>query len=184
MSNNLTDLLPSDRRDALASEYRYRLGVVIMSLVTVLTFVAAILLMPTYVFLAGSASAKDEQLSSIRRALSASNQVALSAQLTALTSDAAVLTALSGAPSASQLISTAFAVPRTGVSVSGFTYTPAEGKAPGVLALSGIATTRDALRSYQLALQSASFARAADLPVSAYAKDANIDFTITITLAP
>jgi hypothetical protein len=39
------------------------------------------------------------------------------------------------------------------------------------------------LRSYQLALQGASFARAVDLPVSAYAKDADIAFTVTITLA-
>jgi len=48
----------------------------------------------------------------------------------------------------------------------------------------GIAATRDALRNYQIALQNAAFARAADLPVSAYAKDSNISFNITITLKP
>jgi hypothetical protein len=58
------------------------------------------------------------------------------------------------------------------------------GKAPGTLSVSGIAVTRGALRAYQLALQSAPFAVAANLPVSAYAKDTDIAFTITVTLTP
>ena len=68
--------------------------------------------------------------------------------------------------------------------LSGFSYTPSSSSGSGTIALSGISATRDALRGYQLALQGAPFARSAALPVSAYAKDANIDFTITITLSP
>lgn len=184
MRNELINLLPADRRDLLEREYRYRFGVVVIWLGTLLVAVAAVLLLPTYVFLAGSASAKDAHLASIRSALSSSDQAALSARLSTLSNDAATLMALSRSPSVSKVVSAVLAVSRPGITVSGFTYTAAFGKVAGTLALSGTAATRDALRSYQLALQSAPFARSADLPVSAYAKDTNIDFIITITLAP
>ena len=81
-------------------------------------------------------------------------------------------------------VNATLAVPRPGVTLSSFTYVPAAGTNPGTLAISGRAATRDALRSYQLALQSAALARSAVLPVSAYAPDANIAFTVTVTLVP
>lgn len=164
--------------------YYFRVGVVAVSLCIFLTVVAAILLSPTYVFLIGSAQAKESRLADIKSTLSSADEVALSTRLKALSDDAAALTALATNKSASSVMRAALAVPRSGVTLSGLTYTPAAGKNLGMLALSGTAVTRDALRSYQLALQSASFVRSADLPVSAYAKDTDISFTITLTLTP
>lgn len=184
MSDGLTNLLPLERRNQLAREYRYRFGVVAVSLVILLLLAAAALLSPTYLFLMGSATAKEARLTGIQASLSSSDQVALSARLATLSSDAAALTALADAPSASAIIRAVLAISRAGITISGFTYTPISGTTPATLALSGTSATRDALRSYQLALQNAPFARSVDLPVSAYAKDANISFTITILLAP
>jgi hypothetical protein len=70
-----------------------------------------------------------------------------------------------------------------GVTISSLVYSPMTVRRPAQLVLTGTALTRNALRSYQLALQGTPIARAVDLPVSAYAKDADITFTITITLA-
>lgn len=184
MHNELTNLLPFKRQRALSRDYFLRLGVVSIVLLCLLIFVSAVLLLPTYVFLVDTARAKEARLASIESALSSADEKALSARLAALTNDAATLTALADAPSVSTIIRSAIAVPRPGVTLSGFSYTPAEGKVPGTLALSGTAATRDALRNYQLALQDSAFAFSATLPVSAYAKDANIAFTITVTLAP
>ncbi|MHB1163354.1 MAG: hypothetical protein ACYCZZ_02425 [Minisyncoccota bacterium] len=184
MSSELTNLLPSSRRKAISHEYFSRLGVVVVALVVVLVLAAGVLLVPTYVFLSESTSVKKAHLDAVQSTLTSSNEKELSARLTALSNEAADLVALAARPSASVIIRDALAVARPGVTLSGITYTPVVGKNPGTLALSGIATTRDALRNYQLALQSASFARAADLPVSAYAKDTNIIFMITVTLAP
>ena len=76
------------------------------------------------------------------------------------------------------------AISHPGITLSGFDYVPGAGKNPGTLAISGTAATRDTLRNYQTALQSAPFAVTANLPVSAYAKDTGIPFSITVTLAP
>jgi len=186
MRNELTNLLPLDRQRALSREYLFRIGVIIAVLTTALTFSAAVLLIPTYVLLEESANAKNMQLTKTTATLSSADERALSARLTALSSNAATLVALSHTPSVSATVRAVLAIARPGITLSGFSYAPSSGagKDSGTIGLSGVSATRDALRSYQLALQSAPFALSAALPVSAYAKDANIAFTITVTLSP
>ena len=184
MHNDLTNLLPPERQNALSRNYFLRLSVIIVWFMTSLMLISAVLLLPTYLLLTGSAGAKEAHLATINSALSASNGEALSARLAVLSDNAATLSALAHTPSASVVIRSVLALSRPGITLSSFSYVPADGTSPGTLAISGIALTRDALRSYQLALSGASFVHTADLPVSAYAKDSNIAFTITVTLAP
>ncbi|MFA5998355.1 MAG: hypothetical protein WC814_03170 [Candidatus Paceibacterota bacterium] len=182
MNNEPINLLPQERQRTLAREYLLRLGTVAAFMITALTFVAGLLLLPTYVFLSQSAIAKEAHLANIEFTLSSENEAALSAHLAALSSDAELLIALGRSSSASATIRDALGVSHPGIALSGFAYTPA-GKVPGTLAVSGVAATRDALRTYQLALQKAPFVASAELPVSAYAKDTHIVFTIMLTLA-
>ncbi len=184
MNNELTDLLPWERQQALSREYLLRLGVLVAVLITALTVIAGLLLVPTYMFLLQNAAAKQAHLTNIESILSSADEKTLSAHLAALSNDAAVLMALGATPSASAILRAALAVARPGVTLSGLTYIPAVLKNPGTLAITGIATTREALRSYQLVLQSAPFSAGANLPVSVYAKDADIPFTITVILSP
>lgn len=184
MPELLTNLLPFERRRALTRDYFLRLGTVATLLATTLVLVAAALLAPTYVFLAKSVAAKEARLASVKASLASSDDAVLSARLAALRSDADALATLARAFSASAIVRAALAVSRAGVTLSGFEYSPAADTRPGTLSLSGAAATRDALRAYQLALERAPFARSASLPVSTYAKDRNIPFTIAITLAP
>lgn len=184
MRNDLTNLLPSERRGALTREYFLRLGVVGLVMASLLVVAAMILLLPTYLFLTDNARTKEAHLAAVTSALASTDQAALIARLSALSGNAAILSALAKAPSASGYLRSVLALSRPGITLSDFAYAPAGGMSAGTLAVSGTAATRDALRSYQLALESAPFVRSADLPVSAYARDSNISFTITITLAP
>jgi len=184
MNDELTNLLPPERQRALSREYRMRLGIVAVLLLTSLAFADGLLLLPTYVLLTQSAAAKQANLANVESVLSSADEKALAAHLTALSNDAVTLIALGKTPSASAILRNVLATPRSGITLLGFSYTPAASKIPGKLAISGTAATRDTLRSYQIALQGAPFTDTADLPVSAYAKDADISFTIIVTLAP
>ena len=184
MPNELTNLLPPERQRVFRRDYFLRLSVVTLFLFTVLIFVAAILLLPTYVFLTKSGYAKEVRLASIEKTFSSSEEEELSVQLASLSRDVATLTALVNTPSISKILLEVLAVPRPGISLNNFVYTAATGKNPGTISIYGTAVTRDVLRNYQTALTSATFVSAADLPVSAYAKDADIEFTIDVTLAP
>lgn len=184
MQNELTNLLPEDRQRTLRHGYFLRFGVVATIFLILLTCAAAVLLLPTYVFLAASANAKEIRLASIESTASSTDGSALSTELSALSDDSKILGMLTETPSMSAIIRSVLAIPRPGITLSGFSYAPVGDKNSNVLTISGVSMTRDALRNYQLAMQSAPFATSADLPVSVYAKDADIGFTITVTLAP
>lgn len=184
MPDELTNLLPFPHRTKLVREYRFRLGVVATSLLVALVLTAGILLIPTYVFLVGNINAKEAHLARINQTLSSSEDTALSARLSALSADADVLISLANRQSLSQTVSSILGISRAGISLKGIAYTPPAGDTFGKVSLSGVAATRDALRGYQLTLQAAPFIRRAELPVSAYAKDTDIAFTIVLTLAP
>lgn len=181
MQSEFTNLLPLERQRLLARDYFFRLGVVGVILVNMLVLIAAILLFPTYLFLTKSMNAKETHLAALASGLSLADETALSARLAALANEATILSTLGDAPSVSAILRDTLNVMHPGITLSGFIYSPS---AESTLTISGTAATRAALRNYQLALQSAPFARSAALPVSAYAKDTDIAFNIVVTLAP
>ncbi len=184
MSNLLTNLLPEDRRRLLTREYYLRFGVVCAAVFVAFMLVAAVLLVPTYIFLVGSSHAKETRLANVTSTLSSVEEVALSDRLTALSNDPATLVALAQKPSASGYIRSVLGISRVGIALTGFTYTPTKESPESTLALVGTAQTRDSLRNYQMSLQALPTARSVTLPVSVYAKVTYIPFTITLTLAP
>ncbi len=110
MHSDLTNLLPQERQDALARDYLLRLSVVASVFLATLMVIAAMLLTPSYVLLARNASSDEMRLANIKTKLSASNEAELSARLAALTSDAATLTGLAKARSASVVMRDMLAV--------------------------------------------------------------------------
>lgn len=183
MHTDLTNLLPEDRLRSLRRDYFIRLVMVGGGLVTVLILVTGVFLMPTYVYLHAEVNARTARLASIEASLRSDEEAALEARLATLSKNANRLASLGGVSSVSEVMRMALEVEHIGIALTGLTATPAQGTKPGTLLLTGIADTRDHLRAYQLALLGAPFARAADLPISAYAKDSDIGFTITVTLA-
>ena len=184
MNDDLTNLLPPEREQLLSRDYALRLGVVVVWFVTALTLVAGALLLPTFLLLTENVSARQAHLTGIESALSSTDESSFAARLDALNAGATTISALARAPSASGMLRQALAVPRSGVTLSALSYTPAAGGGAGTLTITGAAATRDALRAYQNALSTSSFAHSVDLPVSAYAKDTDIPFLITVTLKP
>lgn len=184
MSNERTNFLPPARVRILRREYFFRLGVVGLVLVTVLSVVAGVLFFPTYVYVAASIQAKEAMLASSEASSSAMNEADLEVRLKALSKNIVMLTALGKKRTASAITSQVFAIPRAGIQISNSSYVRGTAEKPDTFTITGSAATRDALRTYQLALQGAPFVRAANVPVSAYAKDTNIPFVITVTLAP
>jgi hypothetical protein len=183
MRNNFTNLVPPERRHALRRDHYLRLSVTAGIFITLLVIAAILLLIPTYVLLTESIAAKQEHITIIESSPSSNTEKTLTARLQALNSSSQTLAALEKIPSASGIIRQVLGVSRPNITLYTFAYTPPGSKTPGTLVLSGKARSREALRNYQLALQSASFVKSADLPVSAYAQDSDISFTITVTLA-
>ena len=184
MYPELTNLLPEERVRRLRRDYFVRLALVVEVLGILLVVSMAIVLTPTYRFLQKQVHTKQEQLTALEARLATSDEVRLEARLKALSANAALLALLGSAPTRSEVIESLLALPSPGITLSGFSFSAGKGTTQGTLAITGTANTRDRLRAYQLTLLEAPFVQSADLPISAYAKDTAIDFTITIVLAP
>ena len=183
MRNELTNLLPNERLKALRYDYFLRLSIVAVSFLIAIILVSAVLLLPTYIYLTASARAKEDRISNIESTLFSADEAVLSERLITLSNNVASLAAIADAPHVSIIMREVLDISHPGIALSSFLYSPATGKKPGTLSISGSSATRDALRVYQTDLQSAPFVKSADLPVSAYAKDTDIAFTITVILA-
>lgn len=162
--------------------YVLRLGVIIISALIFLLAVRILLSVPAYLYLHGNEANERVILSGLSQKLATQQDQVAIRKLTALNSRAELLTVLAHTPLASVATRLLLGVSRTEVTLKNIAYTaPRISGDMATMSISGIAHTREALRTYQLALRAAPFIASVDLPVDAYAKDTDIPFTITLT---
>lgn len=181
MYPELTNLLPKHLVRAFRRHYFLRVATLACLLLAGLVIVHGLLLAPSYMFAHNEVSRETAQLATLYASLHTTEEVQVRARLTALSANVAYLNQLGTTTAASAALRAVLSVPHTGITLSGFTFAPPIGKASGTMGISGMAATRDALRAYALALGQLPFVTNADLPISAYAQDSNIPFTITLT---
>ncbi|HEC94043.1 MAG TPA: hypothetical protein ENI56_01560 [Candidatus Kaiserbacteria bacterium] len=180
MYNKLINLLPLYAVKRVHKEYLVRLSTVVVVAFSVLVLVQMALLFPSYTML----QARYHQLKTTSEYLAqitAQNIQSIKTRINALNAQATFLGTLSTTPSATVAIKQVLNIARNGVILKEITYTaPQKGKQAQII-ISGIANDRRTLQAYQESLQLAPYISSADLPVSVYAKDTNIKFTITLT---
>lgn len=182
MSTDLTNLLPPERIGALVSSYYLRLGTFIALLVAGLAVVNAILLTPTFIYLSGETELRNTELDDLSRERAASGYEDLAVRVAALSTRASALLELENSPKGSDAVRAILDLPRPGITLHSFAFSPSlEG---GSMMLMGTAQARESLRDFDSALGGLSFVKATDLPLSAYAKERDIAFSIKLVLAP
>lgn len=183
MLNDLTNLLPPERRHALARAYLFRVGTVALLLVASVIAVHGLLLLPSYLYMQERIAIAEGRLAELseRRAISGFED--LSTRIAAFTERAAVIQNLSQTPSAADTIRSVLEIPQRGILLSSFSYTPPKPDGEGgTMLLRGTALTRESLRAFDSALDALPLVDSTDLPLSVYAQEADIDFSIALTL--
>ncbi|MEK9184254.1 MAG: hypothetical protein AAB892_00820 [Patescibacteria group bacterium] len=181
MQTNLTNLLPRDRKHGLVRDYIFRIVVVAICLLAALIVVHGALLLPSYIYVVQQASSRAEQLATLQIAASATSEQELKGRVDALKTKATQLKVLGTQATAAGAIKAVLAVPRTGINIHGFTFTPSVTLGANRMTLVGVAVNRDALRQYVQILGTLPFVAKAELPISSYAKERDIAFTVTLT---
>ncbi|HEY0010985.1 MAG TPA: hypothetical protein VGB97_03715 [Candidatus Paceibacterota bacterium] len=182
MSTELTNLLPKPRFAAFRKRYFLRLATVFLVALTVLIVLHALLLVPTYLFARGEAVRGRAEVAALNAAAETTEEQELASRTALLRNSVAAVVARQAVPEVTAALRAVLAVPRSGIALTGFNYTaPLNANTQGRLGVSGVASSRDALRAYAAALGALPFVSAADLPISAYAKESDIEFTITLT---
>lgn len=187
MSTELSNLLPEFRKRSFRRQYFLRLGTVVLVALGCLVLLHGVLLLPTYLYARNEVARGTAELAALNASADTAGEVVLTERKKTLSTTAESLARLQESPTASAALRAALAVPRPGVILTGFTFTaPTAPNAPARMQLTGTAASRDALRQYAAALGTLPFVSSADLPISAYAKETDIDFTIALsgTLRP
>jgi Tfp pilus assembly protein PilN len=162
-------------------EYFIRLGTVTLFALAAIVLASGALLAPSYLYLNTEIQARSNQLSALEAQLGATVGSQASSRLSALSGNAAYLARLASTSSATAALRNVLSAPHTGISLVAFSITPAKHGNDGTMTLTGTASTRETLRAYNDALSHVPGVTNGDLPISAYAQDSNIPFSIKLT---
>ncbi len=181
MHRELLNLLPADRARRAKRDYFIRLGVVSLVALAGVVIASGALLVPTYLYVNQQVAMRQERIATLDSELGATQGKETSKRLAALGSTAGYLARLATTTTATAALRGVLATPRAGITLSGFTYAAPAGAAKGKMSVKGVAATRESLRAYNDALTALPFVSLVDLPISAYAKERDIPFVITLS---
>ena len=181
MNEELTNLLPRDRKQMLGRLYGIRLSVIVIVLVSFLVLSATLFRVPAYVYQYQQIQLQKQNLELLTSNLDKAEGKEINARFKAVNENIAYLSRLATSSSATAATTAILGVPHPGVTISGFSYTPNTKSTDGKMTLSGKALTRESLRQYVEVLSNQPYIKNADLPISSYAKESDIPFVITLT---
>lgn len=180
------NLLPDSRKKRLAQLYLVRLSVVSAALLAAVGVIHAALSIPSLVYAHQLVTDRTQTLSSLGEQLAGAEDKQVGERVAHLATSATALTGSTQGVAVSSLLRALTQIDHPGVSITGMSFTRAQAPDAHRLTISGKAIGRGALRSYATALGTLSYVKTVDLPVSAYAKESDIDFSLTLigTLTP
>ncbi len=181
MSSELTNLIPSIKKKQFRQTYFIRLAVVAIILAGVVVAIQGVMLFPSYLFERQAVLSAKERLAQVSVVSAGKANQSVPQQRAALKDETDILMSLASTPTASAALRAVIEVPRSGIVLNGFVFTPVTNGGAVTMAISGVADTREQLRSYNAALAALPFVSKADLPISAYAKESDISFVITLS---
>jgi Tfp pilus assembly protein PilN len=175
----MANLLPKEERRRGEREYILRITSVSLFLFLVLVLFGIVLLLPSYFFSELQGRSVKERSELISRTISLREQDASSIILTATKQKVEELTRAQAQVSQITLIKTITGNLTPEVTISRFFYTRAE--SGNTVKIFGNATSREALTMFLEKLKQEELFTRVDLPVSSFARDADIDFSITLS---
>lgn len=181
MSHDVTNFLPPDKRQAFKRGYFLRLGILALFLIAFLVLAHGVLLIPSYLYAKDLKAQAQTQLSARSLAALEEGEEGISARLERLETQAETLATFFRSPTATERFNQVLDVPSAGITLTTLSI-DMTGEGEGRMRIVGRASSREVLREYYLALSSLSFIAQADLPLSAYAKETDIDFAIDVTI--
>lgn len=174
------NLLPDSRKKVLAQLYLVRLVVVASLVIAGVLCVHVALMAPNYLHARQERITQEAALLGIGEALSGTEEKQVSDRVKALNDSATYLVQAAASPRVSKAIRAVSEVPHTGVRVTGFSFTGAQGSQPARMTISGVASSRATLREYVATLKTLPYVSSVDIPIGAYAKETDISFTVTL----
>lgn len=175
------NLLPEMRKGALTRMYRLRLAVVGVLMLSGVLLVHAVGMFPSFLYIEQLQRVYEADLSGIGEKLAGLEEKAIRLRVTTLESRAQELQKTAQEGTASNVLRAVTVLPHPGIHIDQLSFTRGkEGQTPS-MTVAGIAVSRESLHAYSSTLSLLPYVEKADLPISTFAKEADIPFSITLT---
>ncbi len=174
------NLLPKFQKDILLREYRSRLVIVALFLFSLALTVASVLLVPSVLLSSQREESATRRLEALRSRMGRGDEKELEK---VLRESKTILALLRHEPPKTlfhELLMGMVAVKTSRVSLNTFSFTPSEG-GKFQADVSGIAKDRTGLVAFVKALEQTGFFEVVTAPISDFAKDSHIEFSIHAT---
>lgn len=185
----MINLLPTEEKKKVRTIYRARVAVVVLIFLTVLALLSLASLAPSYF----AASSKYDAASLASEITESENKM-LKEDLESMAKEAnkaaALLSSQNADLSPRGVFSEIVSLKQSGIRITGLSYSIAVAAKKGEqqsrekrIAVSGAAETRESLLSFMDTLKSKDLFASADLPISNFVKERDLDFSINILLS-
>lgn len=175
------NLLPDTRKQILARVYLVHLVVVTALVLSAVLLVHVALSVPALVHVSAQVRDNTITLEGLTAQLAGSQVQQVSDRVTALTERATYLAQSAKQGTASSALRTIVSVSHPGIRLTSLSYTQATASGKAKMTLTGVASSREALRAYVNTLSALPYVAQASLPISAYAKETDIEFSLMLT---
>lgn len=170
--------LPHKERQSVLKEYRKKLLLIYVAIVTFAGVAWIVSLIPSYVLVTAKRDSALIQKASPTAGVDTEKISSTEKELTGARNKLAVLAPFTSRQPMSFILAKLFYRIPSGVSLSSITVN--RGTEKGTITISGIASTRDTLVSFSKALEGEAFFKKVELPVSNFTKGKNVPFTMSI----
>ena len=174
------NFLPPRRRRALKRFYLARFFVVCALVLSVVLVAHAVLMLPTYMQLNAAAEDRNIVFSMLEHSISGEDNQKIQSRIESVKKRSEKLNQTLAQGSASDAIRLVTQVPHTGITLQEFAFARGDTATTSRMAVTGIATSREALRTYLDVLSKTNGVSSATVPIGVYAKETDIGFTVSL----
>ncbi|MBY0309745.1 hypothetical protein K2Q16_01200 [Patescibacteria group bacterium] len=176
----MINLIPPEARSRILVEYWVRVVTAWLSLLAIAATVVGALLFPAYVLVTSQVKSSAAEADKVRARVAELDTT--TKVLDSATEEARMIVAAAQEPVLTEVVAIVEGLLPTGVEVSAYSLARlGAGVAPVVVR--GTATTRSALASFREGLVNHPKIVKVDLPISNFAKDRDLIFTVTLTMS-
>lgn len=177
------NLLPENLKDEIRKEYKLRRLTVILVFVLAVQASFLIFLFPTWLISVYKEKEIVSQSEQMAKFLADSNVAPATNVIKSLNSKLNVINSALEYPAFVPLMDTVIGQKTKSITLKQFSYTSKD-SASAELSIGGTSATRESLVAFVKSLEDTKAFKKVDLPISNLAKDKDIVFTITLTIAP
>lgn len=180
-------LLPDYHKQQVIAEYRNRVLIVFSVGILILVIISAVFLIPVYISTHGRYSVVAAQRESIEAQIAGGENTDDAEKVKEIVSAVEVLKSYTLSEYPSEIFTRILRVKPSGIKITGFIYTPPANQIGTVelssVDISGVASTRIALSKFNDELKKDKVFKSVFVPISSFAKDKDIVFTVKLTIS-